>query len=571
MKLKNYLISGKKSFKKGVFMKNTLKNTIKVFGLSALAALIVFAMAGCGSKKSGDPSSPAIPVLLGISVNSESAKTVYHIGDELDINGLVVNAAYSDNTSKVVDNDTLEISGFDSSESGDKELLIEWNGMFAEYTITVDEVPLDRIEITANPANTVYFTGDVTDHTGLKVTAIYCYEDGSNESRVELNNDLLSISDIKTDVSGNQNLSVSYGGKDTQFAITMNVLMSIAITEKPALRIHKVGYPLNLDGLEVKATYFGTDSSTSYLDITEENISGFNSETTGENTIIINYHGKIDTFKVTVQNYVTFFPSSGYWGDNTSDTEARTAWVSLETKTVANPGKLSKRYHTLDGWYIEGTERKWDSADKIISDIVLKAEWELNTLTSIDGIKGYLATLDKNSVDNPASLPVKIDLGNMSPLGSGWQELLTALKDAYRFVSLDLSQCTMSNTDFSPYSKDADGKDKIVNMVLPDVVKVVKSETFPNAAFQGFDNLESITFGKNVTAIGENVLYSSEKLTLVTCYAVKPPTLGKKAFGNSRPALEIKVPAASIFYSPELGTDVYEMVWKEYKDSLGAI
>ena len=45
-------------------------------------------------------------------------KTTYHIGDELDLTGLVVKANYADSVSFEIPHKLLEITGFDSSTAG---------------------------------------------------------------------------------------------------------------------------------------------------------------------------------------------------------------------------------------------------------------------------------------------------------------------------------------------------------------------------------------------------------------------------------------------------------------------
>lgn len=535
-------------FIKGVFMKNTVKNGFRLFGISTLAALIVFSMAGCGSERTGDISSPGSQILLGISVNTDNAKIEYHIDDELDLSGLVVTAVYNNNTSKEVSNSELIISGFDSTEAGLKNLLVEWNGMFAEFAIVVDDVLLDRIEIRALPAKTIYYTGDAADHTGLVVSAVYCHSDGSNESREDINGYLLNISDIDPDLPGNQNISVSYGGKSVEFSITMNVLMSIAIIEKPATMIYKIGEPIDLTGLKVKATYNGINSTSNWLNIKAENISGYDSKTTGRKNVRVSYNGESNDFEVTVQNYVTFITSGGYWGNNEDDTASKTAWVDLNTQKVIDvPGTPSKRYYNFSSWNINGGNNQWNPDDIITGDITLTAEWTPKTFTDIDEIKGYLDSLPRNTVDNPASLPVKIELDFLQTNDSNWQKLLEVIsglnEDVY--VNLDLSECDMDDGCFRAYSNNtALGKRRIVSIVLPNAATTISTFIF-FPAFNGFDNLKSVSCGENLTLIEASAFSANTKLVLVTFHAANPRPLGTGVFGSSpNKDLQIKVPAA---------------------------
>ena len=467
-------------------MKNTLKNTSRLFGFSALAALIVFSMVGCGSKSSGDITGPGAPILLSISVDDDNAKKEYHVGDVLDPSGLVVTAVYSDNSSVVVDNDTLDISGFDSSEAGEKKLSIVWNKMFAEYTVMVDEAALIGIEITALPNKTEYLTKETLDTGGIEVTAEYT--DGCR------------------------------------------------------------------DAVENGCGFSGFDSSTG-----------------GVKTITVTYNDKTAVFDVEVFLTVIFTPGGGNWSGSTA---SKSETVKID-HIASDPGDPAKRYHSFGGWYKEAALlNKWSFSNKITADTTLYPKWTLNTLTSIEDIEGYLATLtlSGNTAATPVSLPVKIDLGDMRMGDSNWQKLLDVLadngpdNDEGRYVSLNISECTMDGATFTPYLNKKDGKDKIVSLALPRDVKEIKTES-PNAVFKDFNNLETITFGENITGIGDFALNGCDKLALVICRAVNPPALGIMAFGKSRPGLKIKVPGGSI---PDIiGVfKGYETIWSQYKDNI---
>ena len=124
--------------------------------------------------------------LVGIAITTPPAKTVYLEGETFDPNGMVVTATYSDGS-------TAEVSGYTYSPNGaltasDTSITISYteSGVTrtATQAITVDNagseedpVILTGIEITTQPAKTVYLEGETFDSNGMVVTATY--SDGS--------------------------------------------------------------------------------------------------------------------------------------------------------------------------------------------------------------------------------------------------------------------------------------------------------------------------------------------------------------------------------------------------------
>ena len=80
---------------------------------------------------------PEEPELTELQVTAPE-KTVYEIGEELDLTGLQVTAIYSDGTTKDVTSDA-EISGFDSETAGEKIITVSYGELDTSFTVTVEE------------------------------------------------------------------------------------------------------------------------------------------------------------------------------------------------------------------------------------------------------------------------------------------------------------------------------------------------------------------------------------------------------------------------------------------------
>ena len=95
-----------------------------------------------------------------------------------------------------------------------------YKGLSAVFTVTVkaSEEPqptLDRIEL-GGDVKTVYTQGEKLDLSGLTVTAVY-----SDGSKVELKAGDYTVSGYDPNTVGEQNVTVTYGGKTAAFTVTV--------------------------------------------------------------------------------------------------------------------------------------------------------------------------------------------------------------------------------------------------------------------------------------------------------------------------------------------------------------
>ena len=159
------------------------------------------------------------------------------------------------------------------------------------------EVPvLTGLRVT-EPKKQEYQIGETLDLEGFKVEA--AYDDGTAEDVTED----VKLTGFDSDTPGEKTIVVSYGGLKESFTVTVlkeeeetPVLTGLKVT-KPDKLEYQVGEALNLEGFKVEALYDSGDSR----DVTEEaEITGFDSDTPGEKTIVVSYGGLEERFTVTV-------------------------------------------------------------------------------------------------------------------------------------------------------------------------------------------------------------------------------------------------------------------------------
>ena len=126
------------------------------------------------------------------------------------------------------------------------------------------------------------------------------YDDGTVEDVTED----VEIAGFDSDTAGEKTIVVTYGGLEDSFTVTVvrseepdtPVLTELRVTEPEKLE-YQIGETLDLDGFKVEAVY---DDGT-VEDVTEDvEITGFDSDTPGEKTVIVSYGGLEESFTVTV-------------------------------------------------------------------------------------------------------------------------------------------------------------------------------------------------------------------------------------------------------------------------------
>lgn len=97
---------------------------------------------GTQTHEAGVPASITVPdfnapTVVSIRVNSTGHKTSYAVNTPLDVTGLTIEAAYSDQSTQTVPVTENMVSGFDSSTAGSKTLTITYEGRQTTYVVEV--------------------------------------------------------------------------------------------------------------------------------------------------------------------------------------------------------------------------------------------------------------------------------------------------------------------------------------------------------------------------------------------------------------------------------------------------
>lgn len=232
-------------------------------------------------------------VLESITVNASGAKTVYMVGDFLDISGLVVEGLYSDGGTKTETITSANITGFDSSAvTASQTLRVTVGVKSATYTIVINKAPgLLPIGITSDDAmNTLegMTTGMEFSINGITWTA---YEAAPSN--------LPDLTGTITILVRCAETATHIAGPGVPFIFTAGTLESIEIKTAANKLVYKVGEPLDITGLVIEGTY--SDGGKRPVVITTTNITGFNSSAAVESqTLTVNVGEKEATYTISI-------------------------------------------------------------------------------------------------------------------------------------------------------------------------------------------------------------------------------------------------------------------------------
>jgi hypothetical protein len=155
-------------------------------------------------------------------------------------------------------------------------------------------------------------------------------------------------------------------------------------------------------------------------------------------------------------------------------------------------------------------------------------------LTGLDGLDGLANAPGGATADNPVSLSLSGSFTN-----DRWALTLAAIAEAGKYVSLDLSACTMDGTQFAPGTYA--GANRVTALVLPDTAKSIPAGTYDNPTFRAFTALASLS-GAGVETIGAYAFYGHGFLTTVDLPAATD--IGVQAFYNTS-LTSVSLPAAT--------------------------
>ncbi|MDR1215617.1 MAG: bacterial Ig-like domain-containing protein [Treponema sp.] len=398
-----------------------------------------------------------------------------------------------------------------------------------------DDPILQSIAVTSPPTKTVYVKGEALDISGLVVTGTY-----ANGTTKQETVNLSDISGYDADITGTQTLTVTVGGKTATFTVTVNTaaLQSIAITSPPTKVVYSVGEALNLSGLVVTGTYADGTSKTETVGIA--NVSGYNANTTGQQSLTVTLNGKTATFTVTVNAGGAVLQSIAITSPPTKIVYVKGDALDISGLVVTGTyADDTSKVETVSLSNVSGYDPDTTGTQTLTVTVGGKTATFTVTVNNTSappiGLDDLASAAGGHTADNPVLVTVQSRLTK-----GGWATILSTIAAADKYISLDLSTCTMTDTEFDPVVSTM-GAEKITALILPDTAESIKAGTYNNPPFKAFTALTSIS-GTGVETVGDYAFYNCDSLTSMSLPVVM--TIGDYAFSGCTGLTAVSLPIA---------------------------
>ena len=237
--------------------------------------------------------------LVSVAVKTMPNKTSYFTGEAFDQTGLTLTATYNNGNTETISSG-IECTGFSSATAGQKTVTASYGGKSTTFTVEVKAIVPTGITVKTAPNKTEYFVGDSYDGTGLVVNVTY--NNGTNKDITTG----FTTSGFSSATAGKNTVTVSYEGFTATFDVTIKAveLTGIEIAKQPNKTTFNTGDELDTTGLVLTLKYNNGTTGTTDTGYT---VSGYNTDTAGEQTITVTYQGFTATYKVTlIQSYADY-------------------------------------------------------------------------------------------------------------------------------------------------------------------------------------------------------------------------------------------------------------------------
>ena len=222
--------------------------------------------------------------LRNIQIKRQPSKTIYQVGESLDVSDGIITANYSDGTTQDVKLLNSMITNFSSQKGGKFPLTISYQGKYVSFPIEVIKKETG-INISKKP-KTEYVIGEDFDLQEAEIQLVY---NDNTFDAIPLSMDM--ITGFSSLEAGKKTAVISYKDWTTTLLITIlsSPISSAELYKTPNKTVYNQWETLDVTGGKLYITY--QDGNEDVLDIIPQMISGFNSSLPGKETLTIEYAG----------------------------------------------------------------------------------------------------------------------------------------------------------------------------------------------------------------------------------------------------------------------------------------
>ena len=235
--------------------------------------------------------------VVGITLTPPT-KTKYQYGESLNLTGGTVQKIMASNattTAVALTDSSVNISTFNSNQLGTQVINVTYEEFTKNFGVIVED-SIQSIEIKTKPKIS-YKYGEELDVTGGEINVIR----SSGVTTVAITKSMLSGYNPET--LGNQELTVTYEGKQAKYTVDVQDFIKDIVMVKPNKLIYKLNETKDLTGGQVQAI-MASGIATSPVAMTDSQVvvTGYDTTSVGVKTITVQYKGFTKNFGITVED-----------------------------------------------------------------------------------------------------------------------------------------------------------------------------------------------------------------------------------------------------------------------------
>ena len=410
-------------------------------------------------------------------------KTKYQYGESLDLTEGTVQKIMASNavtTAVALTDSSVNVSAFNPNQIGTQVINVTYEGFTKNFGVIVED-SIQSIEIKTKP-KVSYKYGEELDVTGGEINVIR----SSGVTTVAITKSM--VSGYNPEILGNQELTVTYEGKQAKYTVNVQDYIKDIVIVKPNKLIYKLNETKDLTGGQVQAI-MASGTATSPVAMTDSQVvvTGYNTTSVGVKTITVQYKEFIKTFDITVEDNLsgmiikTLPTKSDYKYGESLDLTGGTIEVTKESG--------AKEIINMTSSMVSGYN------SKTIGNQILTVTYEGITQQFSVNVKDYITKL---KVIPPTK--TKYEYGEDIDLTGGKVSLVTAsgkIKETVDLTAAMISGFESKKEGTQNINVSYKGFNSSFNVNVKDTIKAISMASMPNKT--------SYKYGEDIDATGATI------------------------------------------------------------------
>ena len=450
--------------------------------------------------------------VVGITLTPPT-KTKYQYGESLNLTGGTVQKIMASNavtTAVALTDSSVNVSAFNPNQIGTQVINVTYEGFTKNFGVIVED-SIQSIEIKTKPKIS-YKYGEELDVTGGEINVIR----SSGVTTVAITKSM--VSGYNPELLGNQELTVTYEGKQAKYTVNVQDYIKDIVIVKPNKLIYKLNETKDLTGGQVQAI-MASGTATSPVAMTDSQVvvSGYDTTSVGVKTITVQYKGFTKTFGITVE-------------DNLSGMIIKTLPTKLDYKYGES---LDLTGGTIEITKESGVKEIINMTSSMVSGYNSKIIGNQTLTVTYEGITQQFSVNVKDYISKIKVIPptkTKYEYGEDIDLTGGKVSLITArgmIEETVDLTASMISGFESKKEGTQSIKVSYKGFESSFNVNIKDTIKAISMASMPNKTSYKYGEDIDIT-GATIYVVKTSGIYTM-KVTKDMISGYSPNTPGNQS------------------------------------------